>query len=446
MIGRLSTALAALALIACVAPTESTSAPPSAEPAILRVELEGASSDHRYLLGSALPEAIQPEVIRDDRGQTVAVEFELPGPDAYVFAVVEFDRSRGAFEPVLELPLWLDRSAQVSIDFGATPVWTGDLDLRWVEAFQAAIPWSRAAESLALLADEPALHDLDQRTLAAIGTHEDTVAELMKVYRARALAAHLPDAGWLDSLAESLALDDPRWALVAAQLPILARSAADRSAAARLLARLVDANPANSVRIYASTWLVEEAVEAGDHAAEARYRSLLPTRGLGLNFGAEHPLAVGKMAPVLALPDLYDSSRTHGLHDRARPMLIMLWSPWCSWCEDEVPWWTLAHARFGDRLDFLAVAIDGSHEDVMNYMAATPIVGDAAHLEDAQRAILEGSWACPSVPHLVLLDPRGRVVASTRSLRGPELLLVVDEYFAVVRVSPQAPGLLSSSR
>jgi thiol-disulfide isomerase/thioredoxin len=295
-------------------------------------------------------------------------------------------------------------------------------------AFELARVWPARADALAQQGDSANLAALDHELGELIGARAEPLATLLELHRARALAATLPAGDRLERLAAQLDVEDRRWALISRQIPVLARTAAHREQAKRILDQLAAAHPAESVRTHASLWLAEQAQSVGDLEAAANYRATVPARLLGLNASPEHPLALGKLVPNIALPDLHAPSRVHELHDRERPLLVMIWSPWCGVCKVEIPWWSLAYRRFGDRLDFLVVAMAATRDEVLTRVHEQPLVGEIAFLDEAKQNAFAQTWACPSTPQVLLLDREGRVSAGTKSLRGAEMLIVLDDW------------------
>jgi thiol-disulfide isomerase/thioredoxin len=92
-----------------------------------------------------------------------------------------------------------------------------------------------------------------------------------------------------------------------------------------------------------------------------------------------------------------------------RPVVIEFWATWCPLCRQLHPSWEAAHRRYGNRAEFLtvAVAVNQTRRRVRNHVARHPIPGQILWDVDgrATRAFL-----APTTSYVVVLDGAGRVV------------------------------------
>jgi thiol-disulfide isomerase/thioredoxin len=70
-----------------------------------------------------------------------------------------------------------------------------------------------------------------------------------------------------------------------------------------------------------------------------------------------------------ALPDFTLARYDDLLHElRGTPVVVNMWGSWCPPCNDEAPLLRGAHARFGDRVQFLGIDIEDSVAAARGFM------------------------------------------------------------------------------
>ena len=120
-------------------------------------------------------------------------------------------------------------------------------------------------------------------------------------------------------------------------------------------------------------------------------------------------LPVGSAAPAAAVQDL--DGRPVDLAQLAgkKPVLIEFWATWCPICAALMPRIVAAHAKYGDRVDFIevAVAVNESRASVQRHLAEHPL--PFRFLWDATGAAVR-AYQVPTTSYLVALDAKGRVV------------------------------------
>jgi thiol-disulfide isomerase/thioredoxin len=120
-------------------------------------------------------------------------------------------------------------------------------------------------------------------------------------------------------------------------------------------------------------------------------------------------LPVGTAAPAAAVQDLEGQPVNLAQVVGKKPVLLEFWATWCPLCAALMPRIVAAHAKYGDRVDFveIAVAVNETRASVQRHVAQHPLpfrfLWDATG--DAVRA-----YQAPTTSYVVVLDARGRVV------------------------------------
>lgn len=128
----------------------------------------------------------------------------------------------------------------------------------------------------------------------------------------------------------------------------------------------------------------------------------------------------GAVPPPAVVEDLagrpVDLSRWVG----QRPVLVEFWATWCAQCEQLFPVMEEARRRFGDRVDFLVVAVgvNQSPGSIRSHLEQHPM--SFTVLWDGNGAATR-AFEAPATAYVVVLDREGKVVYTGL---GPEQDLV----------------------
>lgn len=132
---------------------------------------------------------------------------------------------------------------------------------------------------------------------------------------------------------------------------------------------------------------------------------LLPAPGLTQEVG----IAVGTPAPAAEVQDLEGNPlQLLDLIEPGKPTLIEFWATWCEVCEALQPEMDRVHARFGDRVTVIAVAVGVAqtlrrvNRHLEEHDPGYPFVWDA-------RGAAVRAFEAPTTSAVVLLDAQGRV-------------------------------------
>lgn len=91
-----------------------------------------------------------------------------------------------------------------------------------------------------------------------------------------------------------------------------------------------------------------------------------------------------------------------------RPVVLEFWATWCPKCEALAPKMSAAYAKFGDRVDFyaVAVAVGQNPEQIRSHLEYHPIPFPMLWDEDGEAT---RRFMAPTTSYVVILDAEGRV-------------------------------------
>jgi thiol-disulfide isomerase/thioredoxin len=120
-------------------------------------------------------------------------------------------------------------------------------------------------------------------------------------------------------------------------------------------------------------------------------------------------LPIGSAAPSAMLQTLDGKTVDLAQVVKGGPAVIEFWATWCENCEHLLPTMQRAHAKYGKRVRFVAVAVsvNQSPRRVQLYTAKYKVPG--VQLFDA-KGEATGKWDVPATSHVVVLNGAGKVV------------------------------------
>ncbi len=143
------------------------------------------------------------------------------------------------------------------------------------------------------------------------------------------------------------------------------------------------------------------------------------------NWDAGQHAPIGSLAPVLEVPRLGHPEKRFRVEDfHGEYVLVMFWASWCPLCRTELPNIHKAWERFYPKgLEVLSIALDGNEADVASFRTQPgfPMPWHHAWLPDALRERIIQDYGVAGIPKLLLVDPRGRIIAKDAALRGLNL-------------------------
>lgn len=119
-------------------------------------------------------------------------------------------------------------------------------------------------------------------------------------------------------------------------------------------------------------------------------------------------IAVGARPPAVTVADLEGAPVDLGMIVGRKPVLIEFWATWCPRCAALVPKMEAARRRFGDRVEFvaIAVAVGQTPAAIKRHVARHPIPFRV--LWDANGSAVR-AFQAPATSFVVVLDSAGRV-------------------------------------
>lgn len=137
-------------------------------------------------------------------------------------------------------------------------------------------------------------------------------------------------------------------------------------------------------------------------------------------------MKAGSQAPEIAMKDKDGNIRKLSSL-RGKVVLIDFWASWCAPCRAEMPNVVRLYNKYKDKgFDVYSVSLDKDRNAWINAIANTGQVWEN-HVSDLNGWTSSGgrSYGVSSIPHTVLIDREGRVIAT--KLRGEELAAKLAE-------------------
>jgi thiol-disulfide isomerase/thioredoxin len=124
----------------------------------------------------------------------------------------------------------------------------------------------------------------------------------------------------------------------------------------------------------------------------------------------ETGLAVGTSAPSATVQTL-DGKPVNLAEIAKGPAVIEFWATWCENCEALLPAMKKAHAAYGSKVKFVAVAVsvNQSVARVKAHVAKYGVPGEQLYDTKGEAT---GKWDVPATSYVVVLDKAGKVVYS----------------------------------
>ena len=119
-------------------------------------------------------------------------------------------------------------------------------------------------------------------------------------------------------------------------------------------------------------------------------------------------IALGERPELVVIEDLDGNEVSLAQYVEGRPALIEFWARWCELCEALHPQMVEAHARYGDRVGFVAVAVAVAQSQRSVRRHLEDVTVDFPTLwDEGGRAVR--AFLAPGTSYIVVLDAEGRV-------------------------------------
>src|SRR5437879_1033626 len=120
-------------------------------------------------------------------------------------------------------------------------------------------------------------------------------------------------------------------------------------------------------------------------------------------------IPVGETPPAVTLESLTGDSVALSQWIGKKPVIVEFWATWCPICAALLPKMEAAQKKFGDRAEFLvvAVAVNQSKNSVRRHLESHPM--PFTFLWDGNGAAVR-AFQAPSTSYIAVLDGNGKVV------------------------------------
>ena len=120
-------------------------------------------------------------------------------------------------------------------------------------------------------------------------------------------------------------------------------------------------------------------------------------------------IPVGAIPPAVTIENLNGDSVALSQWIGKKPVIVEFWATWCPICAELLPRMEAAQKKFGDRAEFLvvAVAVNQSRNSVRRHLERHPM--PFTFLWDGNGAAVR-AFQAPSTSYIAVLDAKGSVV------------------------------------
>jgi thiol-disulfide isomerase/thioredoxin len=223
---------------------------------------------------------------------------------------------------------------------------------------------------------------------------------------------------------------------------LLARYANKPKLASAYIDEVIQAHSDPDVRRHFLYRGVQMADNAGDEKRKMRYYGQMMGEFAGSyhaqqierEYAPEKDIQRGNPIPDFALPSMSDSSVVYtdeGMLDSI--YLIDTWAVWCGPCIAEMDEHHEAYEKYKDRgFDILSISLDEAPEDVKAFRQKRwpmPWKHNFAGFSGEGRKVVEETFEVVGIPHPILVDENGQIIATEEALRGNKLLQTLERVF-----------------
>ena len=120
-------------------------------------------------------------------------------------------------------------------------------------------------------------------------------------------------------------------------------------------------------------------------------------------------IPVGQTPPAVTVENLNGDTVSFARWVGKKPVIVEFWATWCPICEELLPRMEAAHKKYGDRAEFVvvAVAVNQSKNTVRRHIEKHPM--PFTFVWDGNGAAVR-AFQAPSTSYIAVLDAKGKVV------------------------------------
>lgn len=120
-----------------------------------------------------------------------------------------------------------------------------------------------------------------------------------------------------------------------------------------------------------------------------------------------------QLAPDFRLHSLKGDAITLGSFRNSKPVLLLFWTTWCSFCRDQLIWMQDKYPEYAKQgLELLAINIGESPDKVEKFISLRNL--SFTFLLDQDSSVAD-SFSVMGVPTYVLIDKDGRIISTDNS-------------------------------
>lgn len=203
--------------------------------------------------------------------------------------------------------------------------------------------------------------------------------------------------------------------------------------------RLLDENPYSELKAMILLSELRNAKYNNDYKKATEYYDLLVNKYgntqsgklAAARFSAETKIAVGKPVPVFSVKSLEDSTKVLTNESfKGKYYLIDFWATWCGPCVNEMENLHKAYAKFKDKnLEILSISEDEQVTDVVKFRKEKwPMPWVHAFIGYSSGSKILKDFEVIFIPHPILVDASGTIVAMDIELRSQNLEKTLEKY------------------
>lgn len=202
--------------------------------------------------------------------------------------------------------------------------------------------------------------------------------------------------------------------------------------------RVLDENPVVGVKAALLLDVFVRARLSHDNKKAATYYDMLVNKYGNTSYGKMAKerfspavnVAVGKPVLAFSIASLEDSTEVFTNESfKGKYYMIDFWATWCGPCVGEMDYLHKAYMRFKDKnFEILSVSLDGSPQDVVKFRRDKWQMSWLQAFAGAWDNKMVKDFEVIGIPHPVLVDTTGMIVAIDEDLRGENLEKTLEKF------------------